>query len=224
MNPFVKTMLVTFGIIGAALIGSNYHANSAPLETVLSSTHKLHDGEYPMCSAVAISSTELITAAHCIPSKAEQQRNLNIRSVTVEKGVRISEKALYVRVDKVNYQTDVARLSILTKTEGLPSFTDLAPSFNPAVGTPMFAVGYPRGDVLTLTEGMFTSEVWLNTLGLNAAFYKATTPITGGSSGGGVYTKVGEEFFLVGLTTANWQDVSFQAYFSVLPNVQEIMP
>lgn len=224
MNPFVKTMLVTFGIIGAALIGSNYHANSAPLETVLSSTHKLHAGVFPMCSAVAISPTELITAAHCIPTNTDQRKNLNIRSAEVEKGALISEKALYVRVDKVDYKTDVARLSILTKSEALPSFTDLAPNFNPAIGTPMFAVGYPRGDVLTLTEGMFTGEVWLNALGLDAAFYKTTVPITGGSSGGGVYTKIGEEYFLVGLTTANWQDVSFQSYFSVLSNVQEVMP
>lgn len=224
MNPFAKTMLVALGIAAAALIGSNVAANSSPLETVLSSTHKLHSGQFPMCSAVAISPTELLTAAHCIPQKNEQRKNLNIRTTEMKKGVTISEKALYVRVAKINYGTDVARLTILTETETLPSFTDLAPNYDPTIGSPMFAVGYPRGDVLTLTEGMFTEEVWLNALGLNAEFYKTTIPITGGSSGGGVYTKVGSEYFLVGLTTANWRDVSFQSYFSTLSNVRQAMP
>lgn len=219
-----KTILFSLGLLLASLGVTNIsHASS--LEDALGSSHRLYHEDRFVCSAVAVSKTELLTAAHCVPTDMKQRKVLNIRSYKTDKNDVLSFESLSVSVEKARYDLDTALLKLKDTNKALFNTADISEDFNPSIGTPMFAVGYPRGGELTLTDGIFTSKSWIDDLpGINGEFYKTTIPIMGGSSGGGVFQKIGDEYFLVGLATGTWRDVSFQSYFSMIENVKEVLP
>lgn len=213
--------------VGAALLvfGLSSTANATLLPDVADSTYKVLVNDRANCSGVAIAPDILATAAHCVP------KNFDIRmSVAKENGFgRLREGLVVYDMDRlrVSYKTDIALLKI-KGDKTFPTYVEIIDEFNPYLGVGMYHVGYPRLEELTYTEGVFTSYSFLEDFGLYGEFYKATTPVTGGSSGGGVYRRLFNvqsmewEYYLVGLTTATYRDVSFQSYFSTLENLQKL--
>lgn len=209
--------IITGVFVGMMALGAV--AFASPLEIVTDSTYRLYDGNRFNCSAVAISDTSLLTAAHCVTRIGE---NFSVGKENQVDGKTHSKISFSVTVDSFHKNADLARLSIKDTTAKL-SFTDMATQATLEMGTPVYAVGYPRGHELTLTEGMITTKTLLPPeMGLKGTFYKTTVPITGGFSGGGLYIKDGEDYFLIGLATAAFRDVSFQSYFSTLENLKKI--
>lgn len=213
--------------VGAALVvfGLSSTANATLLPDVADSTYKIWVNDRANCSGVAIAPDILATAAHCVPKDTKVRM-----SVVKEDGFgRLREGLIVYDMDRlrVNHKTDVALLKI-KGDKTFPTHVEIIDEFHPYLGVGMYHVGYPRLEELTYTEGVFTSYSYLEGFGLDSEFYKATTPVTGGSSGGGVYRRLFNvqsmewEYYLVGLTTATYRDVSFQSYFSTLENLQKL--
>jgi S1-C subfamily serine protease len=95
------------------------------------------------------------------------------------------------------------------------------------LGDPLLAIGYPKVQELTLTEGMYTGLTSLKDgLDMDSLFYKTTIPITGGNSGGALIAMKGSPdwgYCLAGLATASYRDVSFMSYFSTNENLQKVV-
>lgn len=197
---------------------------SGNLEDSLSSVYRLYSGDRQICSAVAVENGVFLTAAHCV------SEDMNIQVPFYDSSFEVAYKEVYyVESLEVNPDNDVAVLkTIMVPEEGKIKTTDLCNTDDFRIGTPLFAIGYPKGYELTFTEGMFTARTKLPSLDMDGIFYKTTIPITGGSSGGGLFQQGwspegGVEYCLSGLATAAWSDVSFMSYFSTLPSLREIL-
>lgn len=222
MTNFIKNRYIIGAVTALGLLlalGFCAPSSASSLEEVNLSSHKLVWNGMDMCSMTAISPTEFLTAAHCVTMDGPLS-------------VKFGSNSYELKVDKINVGDDVAVLSFVEldyKIENT-NYVDISSDYTPKWGDPLYAVGYPRGDILTITFGLFTGVVKIdNLIGLTGPFWKTTVPITGGSSGGGLYFaywNVDEgrlEYELVGTATAAWKDVDFQSYFSTLDSVREIV-
>jgi S1-C subfamily serine protease len=210
--------LIAAGIIGfSSLFGV---AQASTLQEIADSTYKFYIGGRAGCSAVAVSETKLVTAFHCVA-------NGNNFAIAVQKlGPNfevLSMEVIFADVIRGLKGKDVALLEI--RDGKLPTFVDIASAdYMPKFGDSLIAVGYPMVVDLTVTHGVFTGFVPLPELGMEGGFYKTTVPVTGGSSGGGLYAPVkGGEYNLVGLTTGGYQHVDFMTYFSNTQSLNEVI-
>lgn len=216
----IKNVLKSAVVALALMTGGAF---AGTLEQAMNATYRLYHSDTFACSAVAISETTLVTAAHCIPQAKSMQEVVNIRKEVTHENVKVKDFSSWsVNVDKLDRDADVAKISLRDITAKL-SFTDMASHVDMIVAKPVFAIGYPRGMELTLTDGIFTSVSDLTDMGVNGTYWKTTVPISGGSSGGGLYVFEEDSYKLVGLATASWRDVSFQSYFSTLNSLNMIL-
>lgn len=212
-------------IIGALALLAAGTANASQIYEIGNATYKLYDGGAPICSAVAVSPTQLVTAAHCVDSK-----NLNIQ---IEKlGPDFKPLAIDVRFLKVTRTFKGKDVALLEIKDGiLPQYVEIASpkEVNLKLGDPVIVVGYPKVKEITLTHGEFSSMASLTDMGLEGAFYKVTAPVTGGNSGGGLYGEFidevtnEKEYRLIGLTTGSFRDVSFLNYFSTVDSLDLLL-
>lgn len=201
-------------------------AYASTLKEVSESTYRLHFGSLFVCTAVAISENQLVTAAHCIPNEIRLRGEMAIVIDKWDRTQLLHREIITVNTLRTSKDDDTAFLEIRGDRK-LPSYVDIAEEYNPVIGDELFAVGYPRGGELTLTEGMFTTETNLKReMDVDGTYWKVTVPITGGSSGGGFYKRTlvdGEwDYELIGLATGGYRDVSFQNYISTLTALKSI--
>lgn len=211
-------------ILAAALFAlSSSVAFATSLEDSAKALYKLHSNDRAICSAVAVSPTQLVTAAHCIsPDLSIRVYNEGFDRRGEKWEVR-SYSSYSVTVVRTDSKGDVAFLELLAPDVALKPI-DIADAYAPKFGDRLIAIGYPRTDELTITEGMFTAIADLPDLDMSGAFYKTTVPITGGSSGGALIRDFGGgDYRLIGLTTANYRDVSFQSYFSTVERLNAVV-
>lgn len=215
----------TIAIAAAMLAATTSFASATSLQDAVAAVYKLHDNERANCSSVAVSPTQLVTAAHCLGSGDRptiRVYNEGFDAKGKEWEVR-SYSSHTLNVIRKNKQEDVAFLELMDDSIKLNP-VEVADSYDPVIGDRVMAVGYPRTDELTLTEGLFTAIVAMPDLGFTGPFYKTTVPITGGSSGGALIRDFGSgDYKLIGLTSAGYRDVSFQNYFSTVEKVQNVI-
>lgn len=193
------------------------------------------DGHNAICSAEFVSQDTLITASHCVLNadasgkvlysffwKAQFDANQDMTSGQV---FRVTPKV----IDRVN---DVATLTVIDSDKIVHPSVDIASaadikSIGLDTGTPVIAAGYPLQGPFTITDGLFTSPVKgplaQSSPGIEAAipeatgmFYQVTAPIAEGSSGGGLYTKIGDTYKLLGVASGidRTNGQSFISFFS----------
>lgn len=209
----------------------------ASLETILNSTYKLRTGEDDNCSAQAVSQTQLLTAFHCVDMKLEKEAITSTYSIVVEKKDDkknvVSKSILYVKVLRGIKAKDTAMLELVDPDYVLPAFVPIASEEDGKAlktGQSLIAVGYPMVVDLTVTDGLFTGLVKAppGLDGMDTLFYKTTVPVTGGSSGGGLYLQTGlnkdvlPEYKLIGTTTGGYQHVDFMTYFTPVTSLIEV--
>ncbi|MFN7966398.1 MAG: trypsin-like peptidase domain-containing protein [Acidobacteriota bacterium] len=87
----------------------------------------------------------------------------------------------------------------------------------PPVGTPVVAVGHPRGYEFTVSEGIVSATRQLDEGGVT--MIQMTTPISPGSSGGPLLDMQGQVVGVCSLTLAEGQNINFAIPVSELPPV-----
>ncbi len=198
-------------------------ASASSLEEIKNATYKLYDDGVPICSAVAISPTQLVTANHCVDGSS----NLSISVETLDpkdlKPVSITQN--FVKVVRTIKDKDVAMLQLKATNTALHVADYAVPKETKMnFGDPVIVVGYPKVMEVTMTHGEFSSMASLKEHGLDALFWKITAPVTGGNSGGGLYKEFNKgDYKLVGLTTAGFRDVSFMNYFSTVESLESVL-
>jgi S1-C subfamily serine protease len=179
------------------------------------------------CSGVAIKTdipetTYIVTALHC---KGDKSGFVNID---------VKERQKVISVTNVVY--DVVRVDpkqdiMLVKTRQKLN-VDLATiaHTDPREGEKVFAVGYPLGWTRTITEGYVggyesidAALSGFNQFGNERALLRATAPITGGNSGGGLFIKNGDNYELVGITDAGVNSFPQAALFVTQDAIRELV-
>lgn len=235
---FVLTIVLLFWV-GLMVFVAGSPARATPIADVVAATYKVYLGDRPICSGQFVKSTAtedlFLTAGHCmsfIPaSDIKQLKTLNVRR-TIENAEfdTISEHTYYLRPVRQMIKRDLV-LFQTTDPSGEFKTVEIATveETNKAlvIGAPLVVVGYPKMMELTYTTGEFTGRVKFPDDEFEGAFYRATVPVTGGSSGGGIYLKTVkdgvDDYKLIGATTAGFRDVSFMNYYSTVEAVNELV-
>jgi len=215
-------------IVGALLLLVPTNVFASQLSDIASATYKLYENGNAVCSGQFVISTDkedvFLTAAHCIESKTSvysvRKQILNdLREVEYE-------EIIYLQFDKVLAELDVATLKV--KRPELVSFNtvqvaSIEEGNSLLVGDAVIAVGYPVGEDITITEGLYSAKRMTPLSKWKGLFNRATAPIAGGSSGGGFYAMFDGQLKLVGTSSASRTEVSFVAIFSLIESVHKVL-
>jgi S1-C subfamily serine protease len=219
--------LFIFVLIGLVL-GSM--AQAATLKEVIGATYKLYQGDRPVCSGQFVKSDAkddfFLTAAHCIDAGPEVTFSVRKQNLD-EKFNPISEQIFYLKPVRVMKRKDVALLRAIDPS-GVFDTVEVASVEEAAklqIGSPVVVIGYPKVLDITYTAGEYTGKVRSPMEGeIDSPLYRTTAPLTGGSSGGGLYMKIGEnQYKLFGTTTGTFRDVSFMNYFATVESVNDVI-
>lgn len=223
MNKFSKTLLLAGTMVASAISG----ANALTLSEAADATYALYEDGRRICSATAVSPTQLITAYHCINGANDKSNTISIGMETLDAKQKVLSQTfnyvIFVRTDK---KKDVAMIELKDKSMKFDQYVKTCEKPSELkMGDRLWALGYPKGLEKTLTEGMFSSLVDMEGLtqgDIEGVFYKTTVPLTGGNSGGGLYRLDSQGFCYTGTATAGFRDVSFMTYFSPLESAEFI--
>lgn len=211
-------------------------ANASSLKDITAATYKLYDGAGEgYCSTTLIKNSDgkegaiFLTAAHCADEKG-----MNVRVQHIDpKNLRdvLSEEVVYVKAVKTLKTKDIAVLQALDKNSqfSVGKTVDIATvdeANTLSVGDDLLILGYPSAEAKAVTKTLFTGKVpGIEELGWDkdSPVYQVTGGVAGGNSGGGLYAKFGDEWKLIGTTSAMRTDNAIQAYFQTAETVNEAL-
>lgn len=225
MNTLLKSSLIAAGIIAAAIFATNAFAND--IEETSKTVHKLTlggeffglDATADICSAVAVSPNQLVTAAHCVP--LDKDIDILIRTEKLGDDLKVlSSSTVFLQAVRIDKRKDTAFLETLDKDYTFPAVAEICEDYTPKLGDEMMTIGFPSADVKMATKGMFGAVVSFDKYDMDK-FWKTSVPVVGGNSGGGLFVPNEDGYCLAGLATARFPD-SFESFFSPLSSLKEI--
>lgn len=167
--------------------------------------------------------TVILTARHCIA-------NIDKQDVFVDFPVyqknRVVKKDRYIaRVKAQSYKADLALVSLKDKQTYFDKVAKLGgDDVDIAMGDPVVTVGYPLGNALTVTSGLFGSLETINYPSDGVEYYRATPDIVGGNSGGAMYHKTATGAYeLIGVTTAVHRMYTFFGLYTPAADIYEFL-
>jgi S1-C subfamily serine protease len=169
------------------------------------------------CSGVVLDTsgtvTYIVTANHCVEGEQSGYVNIDVKAEFTQpvskksrKGALIETKQLVYDVIRRDSTNDLAVLRL--RKEGLELDGAVIAQEDPTEGDQVWAIGYPLGLTRTVTEGYYggfmslAPDMSFDDFGNGRDVYRATPPIYGGNSGGGLFIKDGDEYKLVGISDA----------------------
>lgn len=226
MNAISKTLFVISAGLLALFAGMELAKADNVYTDIGNSVYKLYTSEKADCSAVAVSKNQLVTAAHCVDTSDPLSIRVDSEVWNKDKLDSQSSTVHFLNKVRVLKSKDVAFLELKDKSIELKP-TEICKTDNLEFGDRVYAIGFPKVLDKTITEGLFTSQTVLPIAGLDGPFYRTTIPVTGGNSGGGLFTydlknEVKGIFCLTGITSAANMSVSFMSFFSPLTSLQEV--
>lgn len=181
------------------------------------------------CSGVVIdtdreTTTYILTANHCVDG--DKSGLLSIDEKVRQKVIATSEYVFdVIQRDTTN---DLAFLKV--RKEGLMLEGAVLATEDPKEGQEVWAVGYPLGWTRTITQGYVggfesidNKLTKFDSFGNERPLMRATPPITGGNSGGGLFIKDGDNYKLVGISDAAVPSFGEAALFVPQDKINEIV-
>ena len=236
MNMLSKVLLGTAVFFVAAVLATNVFATT--LQEAANATYKLYDGEDGICSMTFVGNDEhgaiFLTAGHCVdaPKSPDPKSTdpevfkLNVRTQTInDKHAVTDEEIHYLKVLRKLPDDDTALLQAASKDFTLSTAAVEVATPEEAkkmeFGQDLMVLGYPAAEQKSVTKGNFTAVI-AGVLGVKEQ-YQTTVPVAGGNSGGGLYTKIGDEYKLIGTTSAKRRDNDIMTYFSTADAVKRVL-
>ena len=209
-----KKLIVAAGFILAGLS----FANASSLVQISNATYELFRDGAPICSGQFVTPKEFLTAAHCLKNSEDHKYAV----------IEIKDNVVHSFALKVNHispEYDTATLLIEDEDANFPTVDVQTFPFNPSIGDPVFIAAYPGVyGYLSFTQGVFNGEVPMPEgflLSNGHTQYNVTVWAIPGSSGGGVYYKVGDEYFLIGMIHGGPND--FLNFTSTVEGIRNVL-
>lgn len=212
-------------------------AHSTTLAEAAAATYKLYSGADAGCSSTFIGNDDkgaiFLTAAHCVDAPKSRSPSatdpevfpVNVRIQTFNDNFSMTnEEVYYLKVLRRSTDDDTAILQAVNPEFTLPiAAVELAtPEEADKIefGQDLVVLGFPAAEEKSITKGNFTAKR-AGVLGVKEQ-YQTTVPVAGGNSGGGLYTLFGDEYKLIGTTSAKRRDNDIMSYFSTAGAVKRI--
>lgn len=166
--------------------------------------------------------TFVVTAKHCV---SDTQARSQTVYVPVYQGNRVVREAAYrASVEGVSFKADVALLRLADTETLFPGLVRLAPDAPDLVeGEDVWTVGYSRGGIRTVTEGLFGAResIPFPSATADTEYFRATAQIAGGNSGGALFRRTAAgDYEMIGLTTAVVPPSDFIGYYTPIETVR----
>lgn len=183
------------------------------LDSTISLFGQDSDGDVvSLCSGVWVSSSDILTAEHCVDTMTRLLKKLDVRQATPgqERGTVLPYMnyrdyrgmweqpgtTRYATVVAVDQQHDLALLRTGSEP-GWHTTVDLAGE-SPAIGSDIFVVGHPLNMSWTFMTGSVAGYyVHIKTVDVDGPWMQIQSSVNKGNSGGGVFDTSGR---LVGIT------------------------
>lgn len=215
-------------VMAAFLLAAPASANQLQDE-VLSHTVQLNGN----CSGTLIYSnrdkktgdveTVILTAKHCVANADKQDMFVDF---PVYQKNRVVKKDRYIaRVKAQSYKADLALVVLKDKQTYFDKVSKLGgDDVDIAMGDQVVTVGYPLGNALTVTSGLFGSLETIDYPSDGVEYYRATPDIVGGNSGGAMYHKTATGAYeLIGVTTAGHRMFTFFGLYTPAADIYEFL-
>jgi V8-like Glu-specific endopeptidase len=209
----MNKLIAALGLILLTATG----VSASTLAEINNSTHILYEGGVGVCSGQFISATEFVTAAHCVSNKIDYSIVL---PKTDEDGTLFSKETVYLDIVKVDAKGDVALLKTRNPARAF-KFVDVA-KLGPEFGETLYLAAYPEVDWgLFLTNGTYNGV--FQTIFEESLSYSVSIDTAPGSSGGGLYRKIGDEYFLTGMVQGGPPEHDYMSFFSTLVSLNGLL-
>lgn len=145
-------------------------------------------------TAVLIAPSQLITACHVVKGAI---------------GITLTNAGQSVTVTQVIRDPDSSRDMCLLRADALRNRSPVlvAPTAPIKIGQQVYAVASPRGLELTMTPGIVSSL--RHEPGSNVPLIQTSTPVTGGSSGGGIFDEQGHLLGVIRSVASHTESFAF---------------
>jgi S1-C subfamily serine protease len=231
-------MLKTLALAAVLSLSTILSAGATTLQEAAAATFKLHDGTDGICSMTFVGNDEngaiFLTAAHCVDEpKSPDPKNtspveykLNVRLLTVNDKFSVTDEEVhYLKVIRRLADDDTALVQAVNKEFALPiapvEIASVEEADKMTFGQDLIVLGYPAAEEKSITKGNFTAKR-AGVLDVKEQ-YQTTVPVAGGNSGGGLYTMFGDEYKLIGTTSAKRNDNEIMTYFSTAAGVKRTL-
>lgn len=190
------------------------------------------------CSGVVLDTsgtvTYIVTANHCVEGEKSGYVTIDVKDEFTQptdkksrKGALIETKQLVFDVILRDSTNDLAVLRV--RKEGLELDGAVLATEDPIEGDQLWTIGYPLGLTRTITDGFFggfmsfDSSMGFDEFGNGRDVYRASPPLWGGNSGGGLFIKVGDEYKLVGIAHAGFRSYFVAGFYIPQKEVNDIV-
>lgn len=166
--------------------------------------------------------TLVLTAKHCVDDARKKDQIVDVP--VYQKGRLVKRESYVATVKTTSYKRDLAILELKDKQTWFEKTATLAESGTvPIMGEDVWTAGYPGGNLLTITTGLFGSLETIDFPSDGVEYFRATPDVIGGNSGGAMYRLNGGNFELIGVTTAARRDHSFVAFYTPIDAIQDFV-
>lgn len=177
------------------------------------------------CSGTVIESgtrgTFVLTAKHCVyyrPGIHNIEIDVTIGTKTVDTNIYPAE------VWSFSPTADLAILRIMADEVRLPVAKVLPEHFELNIGDYVRFVSHPQGWTELITDGWLGPTRCIKNFTKwtpSCEFQVASVDNSGGSSGGGLYTFKGRDYYLIGTLTGSFTGSEFMAYFTTIDDIRQ---
>ncbi len=204
-------------------------APTEPVADLVSKTVALVDPESggrvrPFCSGVWVSGNTIITANHCVDDTAIGELVNYVTNGDVYAPGELADRETITPRNSVLYAVDkahdLALLSALTPPGHAVARITMEPT---RAGQRVTSMGAPLGEMWSYSSGDVAAVRYLTSHGYKILFIQATTPISGGNSGGGLFNDMGELVGICHATFTNGQNMNLWVHWQYAADLMKRM-
>lgn len=167
--------------------------------------------------------TLFLTAKHCVEGASDKDMMVDI---PVYQSNRIVKKERYIgRVKAQSYKVDLAIIELKDTETYFKATAELAsPDDEVWIGEQTWTVGWPEARALTITTGLLGPLETIDFPKAGSEYHRASSPMAGGNSGGGMYRKTAAgDYELLGVTVVRSRAENFIGYYVTAQQIHDFL-
>lgn len=180
-----------------------------------------HNGNYPYCGGVWVSSDKILTASHCIDSGVSFEQKKKFELGDKVHYLSFSERRESYRHDAEVVDIDSAHdLALIRALGEIASHTSITSLTDAADGEGLHIVGHPEGSFWQYSRGQATAYRSVVSDHVDGPYLEINAHVVRGFSGGGAFDSNGN---LVGISSFIYTHIPDTAFFIPREHIRSML-